>query len=50
MVFLFIIKREGKIEGKIEVAKNGLREGLSIEIIKKLTGLSEEEINELKDK
>ena len=41
---------KGKIEGKIEVARNGLKEGLSIEIIMKLTGLTEKEINELKDK
>jgi len=43
-------REEGKIEGKIEVAKNGLKEGLPIEIIKKLTGLTEKEISKLKDK
>ena len=40
---------KGKIEGRIEVAKNGLKEGLSLEIIIKLTGLSEQEITELKN-
>jgi len=46
------IEAEDKIkkEEKIEVAKNGLKEGLSIEIIKKLTGLTESEITELKNK
>ena len=46
-------KIEGKIEGEkkkaIEVAKNGLKAGLSIEIIMKLTGLTKEEINKLKE-
>jgi len=46
-------KEEGKIEGKIErnieIAKNGLKEGLSLELIMKLTGLTEKEINELKN-
>jgi len=45
-------KEEGKIEGKIErnieIAKNGLKEGLSLELIMKLTGLTEKEIKELK--
>lgn len=39
---------EGKIEGKIEVAKAGLREGLSDEMIIKLTGLTKEQIEQLK--
>jgi predicted transposase/invertase (TIGR01784 family) len=43
-------KEEGKIEGKIEVAKNALKESLPVDIIIKLTGLTEEEINELKNK
>jgi predicted transposase/invertase (TIGR01784 family) len=42
-------KEEGKIEGKIEVAKNALKESLPVDIIIKLTGLTEEEINELKN-
>jgi predicted transposase/invertase (TIGR01784 family) len=33
------MKKE-KIEGKIEIAKNGLKEGLSLEIIMKLTRLT----------
>lgn len=33
---------------KIEIVKNGLKEGLSIETLMKLTGLTEKEINELK--
>ena len=46
------IEAEDKIkkEEKIEVAKNGLKERLSIDIIKKLTGLTESEITELKNK
>ena len=42
--------KKGKIEGKIEVAKNLLKNGIDIEIIIKSTGLTEKEINELKDK
>mgnify|MGYP001461110925 CR=1 FL=1 len=41
-------KIEGMIEGKIEVAKNLLQNGVDIEIIIKSTGLTENEINELK--
>jgi predicted transposase/invertase (TIGR01784 family) len=41
---------KGIIKEKIEVAKTGLKEGLPIEVIMKLTGLSEEEINEIKEK
>ncbi len=43
-------REEGKIEGKIEVVKNLLKNGVDIEIIIKSTGLSEDEIEELKDK
>jgi len=39
---------EGKIEGKIEVAKNLLLSGVSIDLIVKSTGLSESEIKKLK--
>ncbi|MCF6242763.1 MAG: Rpn family recombination-promoting nuclease/putative transposase [Bacteroidales bacterium] len=35
---------------KIEIIKNGLKEGFSVEVLIKLTGLSEEEIKKLKDK
>jgi predicted transposase/invertase (TIGR01784 family) len=38
---------EGKIEGKIEVAKNLLRSGVSLQVIIKSTGLTEKEIKEL---
>ncbi len=39
---------EGKIEGRIEVAKNLLLSGVSIDLIVKSTGLSESEIKKLK--
>ncbi len=42
-------REEGKIEGKIEIAKNGLKEGYPIEMISKMTGLTEEEIKQLKN-
>jgi predicted transposase/invertase (TIGR01784 family) len=38
---------EGKIEGKIEVAKNLLKNGVSIDLIAKSTGLTEKEIKSL---
>ena len=41
-------EKKGEIKKAVEVAKNGLREGLSVEIIMKLTGLSESDINKLK--
>jgi DNA repair protein RadC len=40
-------KKEGLKEGKIEMAKKSLEEGLPIELIAKLTGLSKEEIEAL---
>ena len=40
-------KEEGRVEGKIEIARNMLSMGMSIEMIKQLTGLSEEEIKTL---
>ena len=42
-------KREGKIEKAREIAKNLLENGVSIEIIKKSTGLTENEIENLKN-
>ena len=39
---------KGKAEGKIEVAINALKQGLTIELIMQLTGLTEEEISKLK--
>jgi predicted transposase/invertase (TIGR01784 family) len=41
-------KEEGKIEGKIEIAKEMLKNNEPIENIIKYTGLTEKEINELK--
>ena len=38
---------EGKIEGKIEVAKNLLKNGVSMDLIIKSTGLTEKEIKDL---
>ena len=40
-------KAEGKAEGKVETARNALAEGLSIDIISKITGLTLEEIAKL---
>ena len=40
-------KTEGKKERNFEIAKTGLKEGLSLEIIMKLTGLTEKEIERL---
>lgn len=37
-------KIEGKKEGKLEVAKNLLMEGMTIEKISKITGLTEQQI------
>jgi len=42
------IKEKGKIEGKIEVAKSLLENGIDIEIIIKSTGLTKKQIEELK--
>jgi predicted transposase/invertase (TIGR01784 family) len=42
-------KAEGKAEDKIEVAKNALAMGLSVEQIEKLTGMSREEIEQLRN-
>ncbi|MCA7010955.1 Rpn family recombination-promoting nuclease/putative transposase [Wolbachia endosymbiont of Tribolium confusum] len=42
--------QKGKIEGKIEVAKNSLKAGVSIDIIAQITGLSHSEILQLKEK
>ncbi|MGL4760441.1 MAG: Rpn family recombination-promoting nuclease/putative transposase, partial [Sarcina sp.] len=45
-------KEEGREEGEklkqIEIAKNGIKQGLNVEIISTLTGLSVEEIEKLK--
>jgi len=41
-------KEMGRFEEKIETAKAGLLEGMSIELIKKLTGLEFEKIEKLR--
>ena len=41
-------KEEGAKEEKIEIAKNFLKDGIPIEVVSKNTGLSEEELEELK--
>jgi predicted transposase/invertase (TIGR01784 family) len=41
-------RMEGEIKGKIETARKGLKMGLPIEVICKMTGLSIEEIEKLK--
>ena len=40
-------KEEGRIEEKRQVVINGLQQGLSIQMIATLTGLSEEEIEKI---
>ncbi len=40
-------QKEGKIEGKLEIAKNMLKDGMNLEIVMKYTGLSKEEIENL---
>ncbi len=41
--------KAGRNEGKNEIAKNMLKENLSIELISRLTSLSQEEIEKLKE-
>ena len=41
--------KDGEEKGKKEIAKNMLKENMPIEVISKLTGLSQEEIEKLKD-
>ncbi|BET30709.1 hypothetical protein wCauBTS_13160 [Wolbachia pipientis] len=42
-------REKGKIEGKIEVAKNSLKAGVSIDVIAEITGLSVDEIKQLQE-
>ena len=42
-------REEGERKKQIEIARTGLKEGLLVEIIMKLTGLSKEEIEKLKE-
>ena len=41
-------RAEGRTEGRTEVALGLLREGVSLEVISKTTGLSTKEINKLR--
>jgi predicted transposase/invertase (TIGR01784 family) len=41
-------RNEGKMEAKIEIAKSMLKDNLPIEMIKKYSGLSKEEIERIK--
>ena len=41
-------REEGRKENKLEIAKNMLKENMSIDIISRVTGLSEKEVEELK--
>jgi len=41
-------KLEGRLEGRLETAKNMLNKGLDLNLIKEVSGLSEEEIQQLK--
>jgi len=43
------LKDESKIEGKIEVAQQMIRKGMSKKLIQEVTGLSLEKINELEN-
>ena len=43
-------KEEGREEREIEIVKSALREGLTIELIQKLTGLTRQQIEELNNK
>ncbi|WP_353273594.1 Rpn family recombination-promoting nuclease/putative transposase [Wolbachia endosymbiont (group A) of Agelastica alni] len=43
-------RQEGRQEEKIEVAKNSLKAGVSIDVIAEITGLSHSEISQLKEK
>ncbi len=42
-------QEKGRQEEKIEVAKNSLKAGVSIDVIAEITGLSLDEIRKLKD-
>lgn len=46
---MYEAKEDGKKEGRIEIAKESLGLGLSIDIISKITRLSVDEINKLKE-
>lgn len=44
------LRKEGKKEGKIEVAKNMLQSGMDAEQIINLTGLSKDILEQIKEK
>ncbi|XP_029674113.1 uncharacterized protein LOC115242165 [Formica exsecta] len=46
---ILIGQEKGKIEGKIEVAKNSLKAGVSIDVIAEITGLSVNDIKQLQE-
>jgi predicted transposase/invertase (TIGR01784 family) len=46
MTLLEKLEEKGKIEGKIETARNLKAEGIDITIIQKSTGLTEEQLKE----
>jgi len=43
-------KVEGKLEGKLETAANMLREGFELETVKRLTGLTDEQLSKINEK
>ena len=43
----FKIHKKGKIEGKIEMILEGQKQGLSIEILEKISGLTRKEIEKI---
>jgi predicted transposase/invertase (TIGR01784 family) len=43
------VRKEERMEGKLEVARNLLKEGIDILIIIKTTGLPEDEVKKLKE-
>jgi predicted transposase YdaD len=47
---LVVEREEGREERDAEIAKNALREGLPVEFIQKITGLSTEAIQNLADR
>lgn len=49
MIRLIEGKKKGKIEGKIEIARNAIAENIPMDIIIRLTGLAVEELGKLKN-
>jgi predicted transposase YdaD len=42
-------KAEGKAESEKEIVRNGLKQGLDIQLITALTGLSKDKIEQIRD-